>query len=74
VLMMLALPVGALAAITYFKAGFGNFRAALWIAGGFVLGAALSAHFAVKLPEHAVARIFGGVLLLVAAKLLIFGR
>ena len=73
-LMMLALPVGALAAATYFKAGYVHVKAALLLALGFIVGAAVSAHFAVKLPEHTMTRVFGGVLLVVAAKLLLFGK
>lgn len=73
-LAMLVMPVGVFAAVTYFKHGYVNLRAALWIALGFLVGAAISSHFAVKLPENAIARIFGGLLLVVAAKLLIFGH
>ena len=73
-LVLLVLPVGIFAALTYFRAGFVNLRATGLLAIGFLVGAAVSALFAVKLPEQALARIFGGVLLVVAAKLLIAGR
>jgi uncharacterized membrane protein YfcA len=73
-LMMLAMPVGILAAFTYFKAGFVEVKAALWLALGFVFGALIGAHYAVRVPELVMARVFGGLLLAVAAKLLIFGR
>jgi uncharacterized protein len=73
-LAMLVLPVGIFAALTYFRAGYVNLRAAGWLAVGFLAGAAISASYAVKLPEHSMARIFGGVLLVIAAKLLVFGH
>jgi uncharacterized membrane protein YfcA len=73
-LAMLALPVGLLAAITYYKAGFVHFRASLWLAAGFIIGSLIAAHFAVKAPEHTMTRIFGGLLLAVALKMLIIGR
>jgi uncharacterized membrane protein YfcA len=73
-LAMLAVPVGIFAVITYYRAGYVNVKAALWLGLGFMVGAALSSHFAVRLQEHVMARVFGGVLLVIAAKLLFFGR
>jgi len=73
-LAMLVLPVGIFAALTYYRAGYVNLKAAGWLAIGFLVGAAISAHYAVKLPEHTMARVFGGVLLAIAAKLLIMGH
>jgi uncharacterized membrane protein YfcA len=73
-LAMLAVPVGIFAVVTYYRAGYVNVKAALWLGLGFLVGAALSSHYAVRLPDHTVARVFGGVLLLIAAKLLIFGH
>ena len=73
-LAMLVLPVGIFAALTYFRAGYVNVRAAAWLTAGFVVGAAISALYAVKVPDHTLARVFGGLLLLVAAKLLILGH
>lgn len=73
-LAMLVLPVGIFAALTYYRAGYVNLKAAGWLAVGFLVAAAISAHYAVKLPEHTMARVFGGVLLVIAAKLLIMGH
>src|SRR2546421_12534057 len=73
-LAMLVLPVGIFATLAYFRAGYVNVKAALWLGIGFLVGAAISSHFAVKLPEHTMGRVFGGVLLVIAAKLLIFSR
>ncbi|HSX35714.1 MAG TPA: sulfite exporter TauE/SafE family protein [Patescibacteria group bacterium] len=73
-LMMLVLPVGIFAVITYARAGYVNFKAATWIALGFVVGALLSAHAAVKLPDQVITRVFGAALLAIAAKLLFFAK
>jgi uncharacterized protein len=73
-LALLVPPVGVFAAVTYYRHGYVNLKAALLIAIGFVIGTIISSHFAVRLPERMVARAFGGVLLLVAAKLLILGH
>ncbi|HKU18792.1 MAG TPA: TSUP family transporter [Candidatus Saccharimonadales bacterium] len=73
-LLMLVLPVGAFAATAYYRAGLANVRAAVIIALGFIVGAAVAARIAIKLPDHAVGRIFGGLLLAVAIKLLLFGK
>jgi uncharacterized membrane protein YfcA len=73
-LAMLVLPVGIFAVLTYFRAGYVNVRAAGWLAAGFAVGATISALYAIKLPAHTIARVFGAVLLAVAAKLLIMGR
>lgn len=73
-LAMLMLPVGAFAVLTYLRAGYVNLRAAGLLAVGFVVGAAISALYAVKLPEATIARVFGTVLLLIAAKMLLWGR
>ena len=73
-LAMLVLPVAAFSAVAYFRAGYVNVKAALLMAAGFAVAALLTAHYTVKLPEQTVARIFGGFLVVVAAKLLFFTK
>jgi len=73
-LAMLMLPVGALAAYTYYRGGFVDIKAALWMAAGFIVGAYTSSHLAVSWPQQTVSRVFGGLLLLVAIKLLFFTK
>lgn len=73
-LAMLALPVGIFAVLAYFRQGYVHVRATGFLALGFLLGAALSALYAVRVPEHTLVRIFGGVLLVLAAKMLILGK
>jgi len=73
-LAMLSLPVCVLAAVTYYRAGFVHFKASLLLALGFVIGSFLASHYAIKAPEHTMTRVFGGLLLAVALKLLVLGR
>lgn len=73
-LAMLALPVGVLGAVTYYRAGFVHFKASLFLALGFVIGSFLASRYAVKAPEHTTTRLFGGLLLAVALKMLIIGH
>lgn len=73
-LAMLTLPVCFVAAATYFKAGYVELKAALWLALGYLVGALLSSRYALNMPEHTIARVFGGVLLAIGVKMLIFGR
>ncbi len=73
-LAMLALPVGVLAALTYYRAGYVNIKIALWLAAGFIVGAVVASHFAVKLPGQTLSRIFGVVLLAIAIKMICFSK
>ena len=73
-LAMLMVPVGIFAAMTYYRAGHMNIKAALFIGLGFLVGALIGAQYAVRLPEHTMTRIFGGLLLAVGMKFLIMGK
>jgi uncharacterized membrane protein YfcA len=68
-LAALLLPVGALGAWRYYRDGFLDMRAALWIALGIFLGAWLGANFALKLPPRDLQRAFAVFLLFVAGNL-----
>ncbi|HSX31677.1 MAG TPA: sulfite exporter TauE/SafE family protein [Candidatus Saccharimonadales bacterium] len=73
-LAMLMVPVGVFAALTYYRAGHMNIKAAIFIGLGFLIGALIGAQYAVKLPEHTMTRLFGGLLLAVGIKFLIMGK
>jgi uncharacterized membrane protein YfcA len=73
-LAMLCIPVGILAALTYYKAGYINFKAVGWIAAGFLLGSFAGSHMAVKIEGHTISRIFGGILLIISIKFLFFAK
>lgn len=73
-LAALLLPVGAAGAWRYYRSGFVQLNAALWIAAGIFVGAWLGAHLALKLPERELQRAFAVFLLFVAAHLWISAR
>ncbi|HSX29608.1 MAG TPA: sulfite exporter TauE/SafE family protein [Candidatus Saccharimonadales bacterium] len=73
-LAMLMVPVGILAALTYYRAGHVNIKAALFIGLGFLFGALIGAQFAIRLPDHTMTRVFGGLLLAVGLKFLLLGK
>lgn len=65
----LLLPVGALGAWTYYRAGNLNVRASLWIALGIFVGAWAGAHIAQHLPAGVLRKLFAVLLVVVAVRL-----
>jgi uncharacterized membrane protein YfcA len=72
-LAVLLLPVGILAVINYHRAGNLDWKAALIISATFVIGAYFGSKLSLALPAATVKKIFGGVMILAAIKL-IFGK
>ena len=72
-LAVLLLPVGILAVWNYHKAGNLDWRAAMIIAATFVVGAYFGSKLSLSLPPATVKKVFGGVMILAALKLL-FGK
>lgn len=70
-LAMLIPPIGIFAAITYYKNGNVDVRAAIFIILGFIFGSVVGSLLVARLPDIAVTRIFAVFLLLVAIKMLI---
>jgi uncharacterized protein len=68
-LASLLLPVGALGAYRYYRAGFLDIRVALWIAAGLFVGAWLGANLALRLPTKELQRAFAVFLVFVAGHL-----
>lgn len=66
-------PIGILAALNYYKAGFVEWKYALIIAVTFIIGGYFGAKFAVSVSPIFLKKIFGIVLLVAAAKM-IFGK
>jgi uncharacterized protein len=64
-------PIGILATYNYYKAGHVDIKFALILAGGFLIGSFFGSKYALTLPQATLKRIFGVLLLLVAAKMLI---
>ena len=64
-------PVGIIAAYNYYKAGHVNIRFAIILAVFFLVGSYFGSKLALTLPQPVLKKIFGVLLLLVAAKMLL---
>lgn len=73
-LAALLLPVGALGAWQYHKAGSLDTRAALLLAPGLLFGALIGARIALQLPTRDLQRAFAVFLMLVAGRLWIAAK
>ena len=62
-------PIGIIAAYNYYKAGHVNFKFALILAGAFIVGSYFGSKFALTIPQATLRKIFGILLLIVAAKM-----
>lgn len=63
-------PIGILATYNYYKAGHVDIKFALILAGAFLIGSYFGSKYALTLPQATLKKIFGVLLLLVAAKML----
>ena len=70
-LAVLAVPVTAIAAFTYYKKGHLDWRFALVIAVCFVVGGFIGSKIAIGLDQKMLKKIFGVILLLIAGKMLL---
>jgi len=64
-------PVGIIAAYNYYKAGQVNIKFAIVLAVCFLIGSYFGSKLALNLPQPVLKKIFGILLLLVAAKMLL---
>jgi len=64
-------PIGIFAAYNYWKAGEVNIKFALILAVTFIVGSYFGSKWALNLPQALLKKIFGILLLLVAAKMLL---
>jgi uncharacterized protein len=64
-------PIGILAAYNYYKAGQVNIKFALILAAFFLVGSFFGSKLALNIPQAFLKKIFGVLLLLVAAKMLL---
>ncbi len=71
-LALLVPPIGFLAALVYYKQGYVDVKAALFICVGFVLGSLAGARFAMGLSSVVLEKIFGVALLIIALKMIFF--
>jgi uncharacterized membrane protein YfcA len=64
-------PIGIIAAYNYWKAGQVNLKFAIILAVTFIIGSYFGSKFALTLPQAVLKKIFGILLLLVAARMLL---
>jgi len=64
-------PVGIIAAYNYYKAGHVNIKFAIILAVCFLVGSYFGSKLALNLPQSVLKKIFGVLLLLVAARMLL---
>lgn len=62
-------PIGLIAAWNYWKAGEVNIKFALILAAAFLIGSYFGSKLALNIPQHILKKLFGVLLLLVAAKM-----
>lgn len=73
-ILMLVLPVGALAAWHYFKAGQADIRGAIVLAAAFFLSSYFGAKTALVIRPEVLSKVFAVLLLLIALKMLFFTK
>ena len=64
-------PIGIIAAYNYYKAGQVDIKFAIVLAAAFLVGSYFGSKLALNLPQAALKKIFGVLLLLVAVKMLL---
>lgn len=70
-LALLVPPIGLLAALSYFKCGFVDIKAAAIICAGFFIGGLIGAKFAVNLSEGILQKIFGCAVVLIGIYMIV---
>ncbi|HZW37078.1 MAG TPA: sulfite exporter TauE/SafE family protein, partial [Candidatus Deferrimicrobiaceae bacterium] len=73
-LAMLLPPIGILAFLQFYRAGYVNVAAAVLLVAGFLAGSWLSPGYAVSLPEVLLKRLFGGLLMVMGAIYILTAR
>ncbi|MFM2305744.1 MAG: hypothetical protein RLZZ367_413 [Bacteroidota bacterium] len=73
-LVMMVLPVGALAAWQYYQQGFVDIKTALALAVTFFVGGYFGARFATYIPQDILKKVFAIVLVLIAIKIWTGGK
>ena len=73
-LLMMVLPVGALAAYQYYKDGYVEIKPALIMALFFFIGGYFGAKFATQIPQDVLKKLFAVMLIILAIKMLFFEK
>jgi len=64
-------PIGILAAMNYYKAGYVNMKYAIIIAMAFIIGGYFGSKWAIALPDVIVKRVFAGFMIITAIKMVV---
>jgi len=72
-LALMVPPIGLLAAWTYYKQGFVDFKIAGLICLGFFFGGLVGAKFATDIPDDVLRKIFGVILFIASLKMIFTG-
>src|SRR5947209_16787945 len=67
-------PVGLLGTAEYYRSGYINIAFAALIATGIFIGAYFGAKIVIALPQALLQRIYGGFLMLIACRMLFWGK
>ena len=70
-LAMMIPPIGIFAVLAYYQRGAVDLKMAAVLCVGFVLGSIFGAKFALAIPEEALKKVFGVLLLIIGGKMLI---
>ena len=73
-LALLVPPIGILAAVTYYRHGWVNIQAAIFIVIGFLVGSLLGAKYVSHLSNATLTRVFAFFLIALAIKMLISAK
>jgi len=73
-LALLILPLGILAAMSYWQKGYIDIKAALLISAGFEIGGYFGGKYAILLSDQVLKKIFALLLIAIAVKLLFFSK
>jgi uncharacterized protein len=73
-LAMLSLPVAAISAFTYYKNGQADWKMALILSIGFIIGSYFGSNIAVNLNAGILKKIFAFVMIIIAVKYLFFEK
>ena len=73
-LMMMVLPVGALAAFQYYQKGYVDIKSALVMAVFFFVGGYFGAKFATQIPQDILKKVFALLLVVIAVKMWFFDK
>ena len=71
---ILLLPVGILAVLQFYQAGYVKIPTVLLVSAGFIVGSYFGSRIALSIPQATVKKLFAVLILIVALKLLFFDK